>query len=80
MPPPSFHLRTMWNMVKLGSREIPSLLCVRDVSPEAPPLQAKSRAGVGYLEEVAFFYPLIISTFSKSLGQLGGLRPDLEMA
>lgn len=70
MPPASFHLRTTWKYGDLGSREIPSLLCVRDVSPEAPPVQAESRAGVGYLEEVAFFYPLIISTSSKSLGSL----------
>lgn len=44
--------------------------------PEAAPLYAECKAGLrraGYLEEVAFLYPLIIAAFGESLGSLEAL-------
>lgn len=61
------------NCGELGSQELPSVLSIRDVFPEASPLYAECKAGVsraGYLEEVAFLYPLIISASGESSGSL----------
>lgn len=85
-PPRKFHLVWGWegcllyfssqDLAKrgeLGSRE----LSVSDVFPEASPLYPECKAGVsrvGYLEEVAFLYPLITSASGErpsSLETLG---------
>lgn len=58
---------------ELGSWELLSIVYIRDISPETSPLYAECKAKVGrvgYLEEVAFLCPHIVSASGKSLVSL----------